>query len=241
MKIKVHRTPTIEAARSAADLVSQALENFKAFPILFLSSGGSSLDWLDKIVIPAGVDLTVGLTDDRFSRDPTVSNWLQLETHSQFMTAMERCHGSFLSTLPAEGESVLAVAERYDAALKAWRNAHPEGKIIATLGVGPDGHTIGILPFPEDPVYFHNLFELGDNWVVGYDVGAKSPYRERITITAPVLSQIDYAITCALGENKKGALQQAIAAKVDPAEIPAVWLALPKQVELFTDQEIISN
>jgi len=51
------------------------------------------------------------------------------------------------------------LAHRYESSLFEWAKKHPEGKIIATMGIGFDGHTAGIMPYPENPETFARLFE----------------------------------------------------------------------------------
>ena len=69
--------------------------------------------------------------------------------------------------------------------------------VLATLGMGPDAHTAGILP--GSPAITDTT-----STVVGY---SWSDY-ERMTLGVPALLQIDAAYVLAYGESKKSALER---------------------------------
>jgi 6-phosphogluconolactonase len=115
-----------------------------------------------------------------------------------------------------------------------------KGKVVTLLGMGPDGHTAGIFPFPEDREFFLKTFVETDLFVAGYDVGDKNPYRERFTLTVPALQQSDAVLAYVTGENKREMLEEVLEKNRDTHLIPArIWHMLPS-VSLYTDQNIAS-
>lgn len=207
-------------------------------PTLFLSSGGSSLQLLN---ISSNTrfshELTITVLDDRFSEDPKVNNFSQL-TRSSFYKLAEDSGCQFIDTRPLNEKSLAKTASRVDTALKLWHKNNPQGLIIATVGIGPDCHTSGILPYPENPKQFNQLLEDTDSWVIGYDVENKNPHRYRITVTLPFLRKIDYAITLVLGDEKRTVLNKLIEEDGDLASAPARILREMKNVALFTDVNV---
>jgi 6-phosphogluconolactonase/glucosamine-6-phosphate isomerase/deaminase len=230
--------PTTQEAKTAGiNRLNEIFYEHKNDEVLFLSSGGSSLQLLDGIDTELiGEKTTITVLDDRFSTDPKINNFDQLLA-TNFAARVKEKNANFFDTRPLEHETLAECATRFAHHLKDWRKAHLDGIIIATVGFGPDGHVSGILPFPEDPEYFSQTFDNPDRWVAGYDVGTKSPYRERITVTLPFLQkQLDYAVTYAVGQVKTDALQRIFSSHKNSAETPAqILLAMKAQVDLFTD------
>ncbi len=60
----------------------------------------------------------------------------------------------FSAACPGPGKPWTALAQRMEKNLRAWKNQNPQGKIIATLGIGADGHTAGIFPFADNSSTF---------------------------------------------------------------------------------------
>jgi 6-phosphogluconolactonase/glucosamine-6-phosphate isomerase/deaminase len=106
------------------------------------------------------------------------------------------------------------------------------------LELVPDGHTSGMMPFPEDPNKFTELFDGEDKTklVTGYDATGKNPYPLRITTTMNLMRKINKAIIYVVGENKREALTRLMDPKTNLATIPAAILKeIPGDVYLFTD------
>ncbi len=235
--MQVFHLETAEAAlRAAGEALNPLFKKYRHHPILFLSSGGSSLQILDTILVHfLGRQVTITMSDDRFSRDADINNY-RLMTQLNFYTLAQSAHCKFISTIPLPKESVEAFGKRFDAALKAWRLDNPQGKVIMTQGMGPDNHTCGMLPFPENPSLFRKLFDTNEQWAVGYYAPGKNEFSKRITVTLPFLrEQVDHTIFYACGEAKRDALIATLAKSGDVATTPARIIRDMNDVQLFTD------
>lgn len=246
MERKVFKTKE-EAARAAGERVGELLRAGAPRDILLLLSAGSCLDILpyvfaDAVLSPARAahlaHLTIGMLDERYSEDPAVNNFAQF-TKTDFFARAKEAGADFLDTTVRRGESLEAYAARFDGMLKEWDKAHPDGVTLATVGMGPDGHVSGIMPFPEDPARFTKLFELPDRWVVGYDAEGKSPHRLRATTTMLFLhGHIDAGVAYAVGEGKRAAFAAVAAREGSLAETPARVLRAMREMTIFTDIRI---
>lgn len=208
----------------------------KQQPVLLLVSGGSAFDLFPSIDDSAiDEQVTIGVLDERYSQDPKENNFAQFQ-QTDFYAAVKGKGAKFIDTTVQDGEEHEAHAVRFQKALSDWKTSHPDGVIIATVGIGPDGHTSGILPFPENPTLFTELFENPDTLVAAYDADGKNPYRYRSTTTNIFLrSYLDHAFVYAVGENKKDALMRVVSDTGDLPTTPARVLREMKDVQLFTD------
>lgn len=187
--------------------------------MLLLLSGGSALAPLR--LLPEPPSATIAALDDRVSDDPAVSNYLQL---------VEAGMRPGFDSRPRPGEPREAVAARFDAFLRGWRQAHPEGRVVITQGIGPDGHTAGI--FPLAAASFSALYD--GAWAVSHAHGA--PYPERVTVTPGFLvDQVDASLLYVGGENKREALARALDPTSRPHEVPAAVIQRMRDVRLVTD------
>jgi 6-phosphogluconolactonase/glucosamine-6-phosphate isomerase/deaminase len=223
-----------ETQQKAAERLHQILDAHSHVPILFLSSGGSSLELLERIwAFP--LNFTVGMTDDRFSKDPKINNFAQLCKTLFFQKAKEhKTH--FIDTRVRMGEDIESLSKRFESALDEWKKVHPEGRVVITQGVGVNSHTLGIMPYPANKDIFYQLFE-GDHWVRGYDAQERSEYPLRVTITLPFLRQVDHCVAYMAGEEKKQALSRTLKAEGTLWETPSRIMHEMKEVILFTDIE----
>lgn len=202
--MNIHVAQKESIVREAAKALNKKLAESQDKEVLFLSSGGSSLALLDHIDASLfGPTSTVSVLDERYSTDPTINNFAQL-TKTEFYGKTLKNGCRFIDTRPKANESIDDVANRFENALKDWLKKGA-GVIIATVGVGPDAHTAGMMPYPEDKAYFESMFD-DDCLVRGYDAGKKSPYPLRVTTTMPLLRKIDFAVTLMKGGDKKEAL-----------------------------------
>ncbi len=223
-----------ELKNAAGEALSRILEGWIDKPVLLLLSGGSSLDILDFVKDNAlGDNMTFGMLDDRYSLDPKINSFSILQKTPFYLKAIRK-GATFLDSSVFSSETLEKYAERYESEIKKWIKKNPKGSIVATIGVGPDGHTSGILPFPEDPKKLDELFD-GEKLVVGYDVGNKNPYRYRMTSTLALMRKTDHVITFMSGENKRSALQKIMSIEGSLAETPGRILRQLKKVDLYTD------
>ncbi|MEK7571912.1 MAG: 6-phosphogluconolactonase [Patescibacteria group bacterium] len=205
-------------------------------PFLLLLSGGSVFTILESLSDENFSDnATITVLDERYSTDPAVNNMAQLQ-QTAFYTRVNAKNTAVIDTTVRPTETKEALATRFDQALLGWRQHNPEGKIVAILGIGPDGHTSGMLPFPEDAELFVKLFENPERLVTAYDADGKNPYRYRATTTNIFLRDyIDHAFVYAVGENKKEALVSIFSEEGDLPTTPARILREMKKVDLYTD------
>ncbi len=223
-----------KAIEKAGHYVNESLEDFKGSPVLLLLSGGSSLKMLEYIDLSLfGPDITIGALDDRYSRDPKINNFAQIVDSNFFRGARERS-ASYIDTRPGEDESLENLADRFENELHNWISENPEGKILATIGMGADGHVAGIMPDPAEKDRFSEIFE-SDRWVAGYDAKEKDPKNPlRVTTTLSFIKKIDRSITFMTGEEKRSALEAALdSGSFD--EIPARVIQEISKASIITD------
>jgi 6-phosphogluconolactonase/glucosamine-6-phosphate isomerase/deaminase len=222
------------AAAEAGEYLNLFLTENRKLPVLLMLSSGSALSVLNYIgKTSLGKNLTVSVLDERFSQDPEVNNFLQLQKTDFYKDAFE-AEASFFGTLPRPNETMEDLRQRWDKNLKIWRQDNPNGLIIATLGMGPDGHTSGILPFPENPMQFEKLFNSAD-WTAAYNTDDKNKYPERVTTTLTFLKMVDFAFTFVSGKEKQEKFAKLILRDAKIAELPAmVWHEI-KNLKIFTD------
>jgi 6-phosphogluconolactonase/glucosamine-6-phosphate isomerase/deaminase len=225
-----------EALRQAAVALVKLLE--PRTPILLLLSGGSAfqiLDYVNAAILDQRV--AIGVLDERYSQDPQVNNFSQLQSTAFAAVAKQR-GAHFLDSSVQAGESLENLAHRFEQQLSGWTKAHPEGQIIATMSMGPDGHTAGILPYPvmEDKALFKRLFDDEKQWVVGYDADGKNEHPLRVTVTLPFLrTELDAAVVFIGGEAKRAALGRVKVEEGSTAETPARIYREMRHAIIFTD------
>lgn len=214
------RNDAEETRRFFAEDITRKLKKFldEKRDVLFLTSGGSALGVLDRIdesVLTPGV--TIGIFDERWDPTNKTSNYAQVRKTQFYLQAVSRgCR--LIDTATAKGQSQDELADFYERELRVWRERHPSGVILATIGVAIDGHTAGIMPFPEDPERFTALFE-GERWIVAYDATGKNPYPFRVTTTFKFLRMVDLVGVFLIGQDK-GEIFRKLLEEGSLAEIP---------------------
>lgn len=219
--------------------VNAMLEREFSGPLLFLLSGGSGLALLDGIRAELlGPHITIMMSDERASVDQKINNFAQMAAKPFYRNATNR-NCAFIDTRSREKETVEELGLRMHDALLAWRKANPQGRVVMTQGVGPDGHTCGVMPFPHDEKKFKELFEEEGKWAIGYDASRKSEFPFRATVTISFLkNSVDESIAYAVGSAKKEALKRTTVGDIEPWKTPADVMREMKKVMLFTDQRI---
>lgn len=94
---------------------------------------------------------------------------------------------------------------------------------LGFFGIGPDGHTAGIKP--------HSPAVTATNPAIYYEW---DDY-QRITITPPLIRQLDEAVIYAVGEQKSQALQKLMHDTISVDEQPAQVLKAVKTATLYTN------
>ncbi len=230
-------TDTKNIKEKAGKAFNDMIKNRGDKPLLLLLSGGSSLGLLEYVTEDAlKGGIAVGMLDDRYSTDPTVNTFKMLQETGFYHLALDN-GGVFLDSSVNEREDLELYATRYELQIKKWMDLYPDGIIRATIGIGPDGHTSGILPHPEDPEKFEKLFN-GKHLAIGYDVGEKNIHRYRLTSTCTFMKQFDQSMTYMTGESKRDALKKVLAETGTLAETPGRIVRELKNSIIFTDIEL---
>ena len=227
-----------EAYTAAAQMLNRQLQRTSG-PVLLLCTGGSAItlvNEIDQATLPN--DITISVLDERYSEDPTVNNCaLLLET--DFGKRVLKQKIPFIDTRVQNGEAMEELGDRFEKSLKDWKTTHPNGTILATMGLGDDGHISGVLPFPENAEHFYHLFLHDTRWVAAYDGEGKNPHRYRVTTTLAFLRDfVDTAIVLVTGSKKRIALKQALASGIDLHVIPSRILNHFRNALIYTDIRI---
>ena len=129
-----------------------------------------------------------------------------------------------------ENETREELASRLDKILKEWVMTYPEGKILVTMGIGEDGHTVGILPHTDT-----NFSD--EKFVISYVIPETSNlHTERITVTYTFLqNHVNEAIVYAVGDAKKKILGELQDETSQLSDMPASVLKTMKSVKIFTE------
>jgi len=234
LTVHVHKN-SHDAALSLARSITEDMKKARAEgkSVLFLSSGGSSFEILGHIsgkVLDEHV--TIGVLDERHDSTNKNNNFAGLMKTSFYESAkLAGCN--FIDTRTAENQNPDELADLFEESLRNWRRDHPDGVIIATIGIGTDGHIAGIMPHPENPIRFEELFN-GDRLIVSYDAGSKNMHPMRITTTLTFLSFVDRPYVFAAGKEKRHVLEK-LKGVWDIAEVPAHFLKRLNG-DLYTDQ-----
>lgn len=234
MRVETDRfSPAATAGRRLTELLSEGEQ-----PILLLLSGGSAFEPLKYTESHSADLLTVTVLDERFSADPEINNFLQLRRSA--FTANAHTRGcQFIETVPREGETLPQFASRFEDSLRSWRNKNAGGSIIATVGIGEDGHTAGVLPMQHDAVRFASLFVETQRWIVGYEAISPSVHRLRVTVTLSfMIVHIDHAVVFAVGASKCPIIEKVLKGGAALHECPALVLHSLRDAILITDLKI---
>lgn len=227
----IRKTDKNSAAAEAGEYLNKLLTDSKNRAVLLMLSGGSALPVLEFVGQTAlSSNLIISMMDERFSQDPAINNFAQLQKTDFYQLALNaECH--FFGTLPRNGETMVELAERWEANLRKWRAKNPQGLIIATLGMGADGHTAGIFP-SDDKNKFEELYN-AETWIVTHEAGTIHP--QRLTPTLNFFKMIDFGLGFVCGAEKKPKLNNVIEKEGKPHQLPALaWYEI-KQVKIFTD------
>lgn len=187
--------------------------------VLWLVPGGSAITVVAVVSKKLqGLDLknlTVTLTDERYGPvGHPDSNWLQLE-QAGFSLPGARM-------VPVlHGHSVAETTTEFAKHLQEY--CQGAAYCLGFFGMGPDGHTAGILP--GSPAV------TATEWAASYQV----PEFLRVTMTPPAIAALSEAVVYAMGEAKAeplANLQQELPLNEQPAQV----LKKVSKLTIFNDQ-----
>lgn len=235
-----------DPAKNAGKYISELLRQFIDKPILLLLAGGSSVQVLEHISSEYLSDqLTVTVTDDRFSEELDENNFAILQSTS-FYNDLIQVDAFCIDTQVLSGEALEGYRARFEKNIREWKKDFPTGKIIALYGMGTDGHTAGMIPGILDKESFDAEFNTEDRLVGSIDA-TKTEQKDRaffrITTTLPFMKKwVDHSIFYITGENKKPALVKALKKdgdqREDYFELPAKVISEMKDAVVFTDIQL---
>lgn len=226
---------TQELAQQAGEHLSSLLSEEGSNPTLILFSSGSALQVLTYVTVPEDAShLTLGVLDERFTKDIRENNFALLKETKFYKDAIQNGARSINTSISFERVETLATT--MEQAWRKWIEENPGGHILATFGMGPDGHTAGIMPYGEDAGMFTILFEDDRMAVVGYDARGKNPIPLRATVTLPFLRKhVTGGIAYITGIAKELAILRLVAQSGTYADTPARVLRDIQTLTLFTD------
>jgi 6-phosphogluconolactonase/glucosamine-6-phosphate isomerase/deaminase len=236
MAYTIQYHPLEKVSKMAGEYLTQILHDHSHSPILLLLSGGSSTKPLEHALVPKSCEhITLGLLDERYGVPASDLNIASIQSTHFYTQAF--AHGArLLMTSPISNYTLERAGVEFDTALKSWKQENPTGVIIATQGMGSDGHTSGILPFTEDEVFFNSLFDNSEKWAIGYTAEGELHFPKRITTTLPFLrDMIDISVVHVIGEGKRPGLEPALIPHQPLFKTPAAVVQQMKNVTIFTD------
>jgi 6-phosphogluconolactonase/glucosamine-6-phosphate isomerase/deaminase len=192
--------------------------------VLWLLSGGSNIA-IEMAVLgllehATPQNLIITLIDERFvPLDDPNSNWRQLldagltDQKATLVPVVTDPSLSLSMAAQVFSDRLVDVSKEIDV-------------VIGQFGIGPDGHTAGILPHSEG---VHEKKRL----VLGYE----GPDFKRITTTPVFFKQIDLAVAVAMSQEKRQVVEQ-LPAEISPEDQPAQLLKLAKELIIYTDQQV---
>lgn len=186
-----------EANKRLIDTLKQNPDSGKK--TLLLLSGGSCVnlytylsDYLCHPEFISGTILSIAQVDERF----------QPENREDINArAIKKAGFQVPYYIVSQEGSVEKAAEEYNRTIEdLWKKCDCK---IAVLGIGEDCHTAGLIPGYEKDWKI-------DRFVVGYSLTAGQKFKQRITVTPKLLTQLDYALIVAAGLKKKEAIKNAL-------------------------------
>lgn len=226
MEILVSNTPDIDAGHA----LSATLNKYADIPVLLMLSGGSALSLLAHVDVSVlNSRITITTLDERFSTDPQINNFSQIEQTSFFTEAINRGVKTISTKIDAT-DTLQSAGNQFEKQLQNWRSQNSDGVIVATMGIGADGHTAGI--FPD----VHGVNFDGDSWVVGYVVPKEvNPYTERITVTNTFLREHVHEVIVYAKSGEAEILKSLEQSDCDPQHKPACIIRKLTKATLYTD------
>lgn len=217
------------AARLTALLLAHSERN-----VCLLISGGSALTVLNDMSHDhVGPRTTFCVVDERFHVERGDRNYDQL-LHNTYVHDAVAVGARVIDTRLDAVPSLAAAQEVFQRKLYEVLKCDV---VVTLLGIGPDGHTAGIMPFPESQEYFEETFYDENRSAVGYDAGDKNQFPLRVTASSTFLQEAtDHTVVYVVGQEKKSVLADILASREDEYKLPARLIHRMKDVTVFTDQ-----
>ncbi|MBI5139328.1 6-phosphogluconolactonase [Candidatus Nomurabacteria bacterium] len=222
MDLKNTTDPKV-AGEFLADKITEQLEAGKK--VLWFVTGGSAIavaSGASKIISQKShSNLTVMLTDERYGPvGYPDSNWQQLRDMGFVLKEAKLIPILDGSDRNTTTENFNKIIER-ELLLAEYK--------IGLFGVGPDGHTCGIIPKTEATDATVN----DAKWAFSY----QAPKFERITITSKTIVELDEGVIFMQGEEKWPVVKDLIERDVPFIDQPAQILKKIPTLTLFTDYQ----
>jgi len=149
----------LEVLECKVGFTSQLLSAYADQEVFLLVSGGSALGVLGDInVAQLSSSVHVCVVDERFGVAKDDQNYYQL-SQTDFARGFIAQGGMVCDTSLHDLNSLATAEARFGAHLQSIASQSRDGvRVITILGIGPDGHTAGIMPYPDDVETFHSLF-----------------------------------------------------------------------------------
>lgn len=185
MKVIKTDVPDMVAGRE----INLLLEQYINEEVFLLLSGGSAFRILSHIDLDLLSDrVTIGVLDERCGEG---NNFKKLSQTEFYTKALSKGINVIDTSVDLSKEELKEMWES-----KLTELLSKDVKVIATLGMGIDGHTSGIFPG----------YDMPDTLLHSYTV-KENEYPERITTTPSFLKKIDYAVAFISGEEKREVLE----------------------------------
>jgi 6-phosphogluconolactonase/glucosamine-6-phosphate isomerase/deaminase len=223
------------ARHEAAQILNTTLEQSHGHPVLLMLSGGSALSILEHVDTSIiSNNFTITVLDERFSDDLKINNFEQITKTKFYDLAIANGAKSIPTNIFSSG-TLAEAGERFEHALRAWKQNNPNGIIIATMGIGPDGHTAGLFPHQEKAD--REVDFSGNAWVCAYEVPSEvNPYTQRFSVTFTFLRTcVDEAIVYAVGEEKRLIIEKIQRTNCRLEDVPASIIKELRRVTVITD------
>ncbi|MCA9354624.1 MAG: 6-phosphogluconolactonase [Candidatus Kaiserbacteria bacterium] len=172
--------------------------------------------------------------DERGSREPEINNTLQLLARHPNHPVSHM----LLETIPEENESLEDFAARIEKTFLQKISQLQNPKIFMILGMGPDGHTAGIFPLPEE--VFQEIYRPDSTYVPVHVEGLTIDSRASLT-PSWILDHVDQVLGFIVGESKAEMLESLVTESKKLHERPAELLKLHKDAHIYTDLYIDSK
>lgn len=241
-EILIHSSDDVREVLSACGKsISQLLDIYKDQDVFLLASGGSALGVLGSIdYANIGPHVHMCVVDERYGVEKEDQNYYllsQTDFAREFIarggvvcdTAIDKC-----ATL----QDAEHLFEQHFSAI-AEKGSKGEVVVITLLGVGADGHTAGIMPYPGEAHVYRRMFHAQNKFAVGYDAGEKNAFPKRVTASGSFLVLAsDHAIVYAVGADKRDVLRKIVDTEGEESTHPARIVHEMRDVHIYTDQRL---